>query len=362
MSKANFLIAAGGTGGHLFPAMAVAEQLDKLTNGKAVCHFVGSPDRMESHIVPAKGYPFHPMKISGLTKSLKTLMLPFRIAAGISSCRSLIKKEDIAAVICAGAYLSYPPGFAAGLEKIPLILMESNVNPGKAIKMLSSRANMIVSAFEESLDYFEKPLHSKIRPYGNPVRDFILNLPDKKQAREKFGLNPARPTILIFGGSLGARSINNAMSKYLSQFAEKPYQIIWQTGKNFEHPKDIPANVKITTFIDDMASAYSAADLVVARSGATTVAELCVAGKPSVLVPLPSASNNEQLFNGKVLEQRGAAIIVDNNAIEHRLYDLAEDLMSNPGKLSDMGKAALLGAKPDAAERTAREILNIIKY
>jgi UDP-N-acetylglucosamine--N-acetylmuramyl-(pentapeptide) pyrophosphoryl-undecaprenol N-acetylglucosamine transferase len=356
------MIAAGGTGGHLFPAMAVAEQIKKLTFGEAEFIFIGNPDRLESQIVPSKGYEFIPIRITGLKKEISkdSLLLPFRIINAVMKCRSLIRKRGIDGVIAAGAYLSYPPGLAAKLSGIPLFLFESNVNPGKTNLALSGIAKYIFTSFDESRNYFNPGIHPKLRPYGNPVRMMLSENISKEDARVKFGLDPAKRTILIFGGSLGARSINNAVAVNMEAFSSTEYQYIWQTGKNFEKPGSMPENVKAMEFIDDMGSAYSAADLVVSRSGATTIAELCQMALPSVLVPLPWAATNEQYNNAKVLEEHGGALIVPDAEIGIKLFDTIANLMSDTGMLDHMGRSAGSLARPDAAERCAKEILSMI--
>jgi UDP-N-acetylglucosamine--N-acetylmuramyl-(pentapeptide) pyrophosphoryl-undecaprenol N-acetylglucosamine transferase len=359
--KIKILIAAGGTGGHLFPAVAIAEQFKKQLNEYVDIDFIGNPDRIESRIVPALGYNLRTININGYFGfSRKTLFLPLQIFRAIRNCRKLIREKKYNVVIAAGAYISYPPGIAAFKEGIPLVLMESNVNPGKTNRLLSGKASLIFTAFPESSKYYSKNNLKKLRPFGNPVRNFILTEKEKSESSKIFGLNPEKKTILFFGGSLGARSINRAVVNSLEKFKEMDLQILWQTGKNYIPPPDIPENVKVLQFIDDMASAYYSADLVVSRSGATTVAELGIVGKPSILVPYPSASNNEQEFNAKVLEDKNAAIIVPDNEIEFKLFDLISKYIFDDQKLASMSQNAKSLGKPDAAEECVREISNYL--
>jgi len=356
----NILFAAGGTGGHLFPAVAVAEQLDKLTNGNCLFHFVGTRDKIESRVVPQLGYRLHTIQLSGITKSPKTLLVPFQVIRSIIKCKNIIKNENISAVVCAGAYLSYPPGIAAIQSKIPLILMESNVNPGKTIKMLANKATKIITAFEDSKNFFPDGLAHKIITSGNPIRGNILSPNDKITSRKLLGLPLDRDIVFIFGGSLGARSINNVIEMHLEDISQKNYFVVWQTGKNFQQPRNLPDNLRIMTFVDDMASYYSAADLVIARSGATTVAEICIMGKPSILAPLPSASNNEQLHNARILQNNNATIIVNDNNIANQLILLIDELFSDKNRIENIGINALKLAKPNAASDVASIILDII--
>ncbi|MGA2298908.1 MAG: undecaprenyldiphospho-muramoylpentapeptide beta-N-acetylglucosaminyltransferase, partial [FCB group bacterium] len=340
--KLNVLVAAGGTGGHLFPAIAVIEQMEALTSGNVFPIFVGTADRIESKVVPSSGYEFQSIPISGYGGlfSLKIYLLPFKIILSIQKCREIIRKRKIDAVICTGAYISYPAGMAANFEKVPLFLLESNVSPGKTIKMLSSKARMIFTSFKETAKYFSNEKEYKILYLGNPIRKSILSVPEQAQARKNFGLDPNRRTVLIFGGSLGARSINNAVEKAIVRFKDSDFQILWQTGNNFTQPVTLPENIKVLPFIEDMASAYSAADLVVSRSGATTVAEICAVGKPSILIPLPSASNNEQELNAKVLEKQYAAFLLDNDVLDTKLGNIILKFMSDGEILQKMGESA----------------------
>jgi len=358
-----FLIAAGGTGGHFFPALAVAEQLKEQLNGNCEIIFIGTENRIESKKAPELGYRYYSMPITGFGGlSFKTLVLPLRVLNSIYKARSVIKINKIEAVICAGAYISYPPGIAASFFGIPLFLMESNVNPGKSNAALAKHSTHIYTAFEESRKYFPSKEQEKVRHFGNPVRDYILNLPDKDDAQGDLGLIPGKPTVLVMGGSLGAMSINRAVERELNRFGEQDYQILWQTGNNYEPPLKHPKNIVPTKFIDDMSAAYAAADLIVGRSGATSVAEICVAGKPSILVPMPSASNNEQFLNAKVLQEREAAILINDSDIETQLFDNVDNLMQNSDMRIKMSRVARQLAKPDAAKRVAKDIIEVINH
>lgn len=360
--KLRILIAAGGTGGHLFPAMAVAEEINRLSNNDVEFVFVGNPDKLEARIVPEAGYEFVPMPISGYSgmKSLKALLMPCKILKSISLCKRLIKNRGFDAVIATGAYISYPPGVAASAMKVPLFLMESNVNPGKSIKMLARKAKLILTSFEDSVKYFETKFHSKIRCVGNPVRMQITEKTDKSDAREFFGLQPDKQTILIFGGSLGARTINNTIEKHLSRLSEMNCQFIWQTGTSYQISSSVPPNVKVVPFISEMGKAYAASDIVISRSGATSVAEICISGKPSILVPYPSASNNEQENNALVLENQQAAIVIKDSEFSEIFFDRLVTLKANPEQLALMSSNAHKLAKANAAKSAAKMIIDSI--
>ncbi|MEJ5244474.1 MAG: undecaprenyldiphospho-muramoylpentapeptide beta-N-acetylglucosaminyltransferase [Bacteroidota bacterium] len=359
--KISILIAAGGTGGHLFPAIAVCEQLTEITNGKCEFHFVGTADKIESRVVPSLGYNFHPIKIGGIKKSPAILLLPFQIASAINKCRKIILNNNISAVIATGAYLSFPPGYAASLHKLPLFLLESNVRPGKAIKSLCKYATKIITSFDESTNYFDKSFHNKIVALGNPIRKQFLDFPDQKDARNSLGIPLDKKTIFIFGGSLGAASINKAVEKHLDSLLERGYFVLWQTGRNYKFNGANHNNLIVKEFIDNIADYYSAADLVVCRSGATTVWELTVAAKPAILVPLPSASNNEQLFNAEILKKNGAAEIILNDQIETKLLETINSVLTDDA-LARMSSAARKLARPNAARDVAFEVLKTIGY
>lgn len=362
-TKLNILFAAGGTGGHLFPAIAVAEQLQKLTDNNIDLEFIGTKDRIESKIIPEMGFNYHAIPITGYSGvSLQSVALPWRIFTSVLKSRAIMKIREVDALICAGAYISFPPGVAAHQLGVPYFIMESNVNLGKTNEKLAPNASLIFTSFAESENYIQKELRDKIRNYGNPIRNFLLNLPDKNEAIQSFELEPNKRTVLIVGGSLGARSINNAVERSLHELAKLDFQFIWQTGKNFIAPANLPPNVIQTQFIKDMASAYAASDLVVSRSGATAVAEICVAGKPSILVPMPSASNNEQYFNAKALEDAKAAVLVDDSKIGDEFLTVMTDLAKDNTKLNQLSQAVKILAKPDAAERVAKEILGTLNW
>ena len=359
--KINLLFAAGGTGGHLFPATAVANYLRANYNDKVNCFFIGTEDRIESIKVPQLGFPYYSMPITAFPgKNLKGLKYPITFINAISKARSVIKNEKIDAVICTGAYISYPPGLAARRLKKKLFLMESNVNPGKSILWLSKYATKVYTSYEKSKEYFDPISAIKLNCLGNPVRDEILNPPTKEAALNKYNFNHEYKTIFIFGGSLGAKSINFAVEKNLKEFGEMKVNIIWQTGKNYVIPAVIPPNIIATEFIDDMATAYSAADLVVARSGATTVAEISVLAKPSILVPLPSASNNEQYENARMLDENKAAILISNDKIQDSLLSTIQQLIENKSELNNMSERIKEFARPNAVNEIAEDILNTI--
>lgn len=358
------LVAAGGTGGHLYPALAVLEHIEKVSGKKLNAQFVGTSNRLESRVVPQMGYEFRAIPISGFKGifSLDTFILPFKIARSINICRKIIRNFRPDVVLCTGAYISYPAGAAAHHENIPLVLMESNVAPGKAINMLSQKAEMIITSFEESESFYNENIKGKIVCLGNPVRKNICSPISMEEARQAIGLDIQKKTILVFGGSLGAKSINNAINNLINEYEKEDWQLIWQTGENYEVKGQIPDNIKVFKYIDNMSIVYSASDLVVSRSGATTIAEICIAGKPSILIPLPSASNNEQAINANVMEENGASIVINDIDVENKLYYNICDLIENRDSLNILGLAAKSLAKPEAAENSAKQIVELTGF
>jgi UDP-N-acetylglucosamine--N-acetylmuramyl-(pentapeptide) pyrophosphoryl-undecaprenol N-acetylglucosamine transferase len=357
------LVAAGGTGGHLYPALAVLEHIENVAGKQLKASFVGTANRIESRVVPQIGYEFNAIPISGFKGifSLDTFILPFKIARSIGICRKIIQNFSPDVVLCTGAYISYPAGAAAHHENIPLVLMESNVAPGKAINMLSQKADLIITSFEESEDFYNENLRDRIVCLGNPVRKNICSLVPKEEARQALGLDTKKKTILVFGGSLGAKSINHSVNNILFAIEKEDWQLIWQTGENYVVKGQVGENIKVFKYIDNMSLVYSASDLFVSRSGATTIAEICIAGKPSILIPLPSASNNEQAINAYVMEENGASIIIQDEEVESKLYEYICKLIDDGDALKSMSKLAKSLAKPDASVNTAKIIVELVE-
>ena len=354
-------VVAGGTGGHLFPAMAVVESLERLSGKACSADFIGTATRIESTIVPRAGYRFHTIPATGLQKkfSLSAITFAYNMVRSIFRARSILRSVAPDIVLCAGAYMSYPVGVAATLLHIPIFLMESNVYPGKAILQLAARAHKIFVAFDETIKYFHPRAQTKAEVVGNPVRGSFSALPDKQQARIALGLNPMKSTILCFGGSLGANSINQVVEHSLRQLAEAGIQILWQTGNFYmPSPENIPSETAaIFPFIHDMAQAYAAADLVICRAGATSIAELCLTGKPSILVPYPHAANNHQEINANTMENRKAAFVVKDSQLDEKLVFAVISLLADRPTLQSMGENARRMANPHAADDIAKSIL-----
>lgn len=359
MSK-RLLFVAGGTGGHLFPALAVATRCRQLQPNVAI-EFVGTRGRIEEKIVPREGYPLNFLWISGLERkiSLKTLLFPLKVGTSVAQALRLIGRFRPDAVICAGAYVSWPMGIAARMRGVPLVLMASDARPGLALSKLAAKASQIHVAFPSAADHFRAlGARCPILLSGNPVRSELLVPHDSAQARQHFGLRPDRPTVFAFGGSLGARSINNALDAVADKLRADGVQLIWQTGTSYADGERKEPDLYRSTFINEMELAYAAADLVVARAGAMTVTELAVVGKPSVLVPLPIETVHQRQ-NAEAIQAAGGGVMVLDSQIMEQFYPVVTGLFSDRERLAEMGKkVAALGVR-DADIRIAKEIVEL---
>ena len=355
MSK-TILIAAGGTGGHLYPAIAVAEEI-RQDHPDIKIIFVGTRDRIEAKEVPRSGFLFHPIDIQAPRKSFSSLVsFPWKFSKAILDCLSLIRKEKPSAMLGAGAYLSVPVGIAAWLSGVPIALLEINSIPGSANKLLARFAKKLFLAYPESAHLFSKGISGTATVCGTPIR---ANLGDsgitQEQARHAFGLDASRKTILVFGGSLGARAINEAMRECAGTIAERGYNVLWQTGKSANIAElekqfiDTP-NVRIAEYIYNMDEAYRAADLVVCRAGASSLAELSHLAKPAILIPYPFAAANHQEHNARSFERDGAAIVLHDNELTATLSHTIFALLEAPERLSIMSNAMKHRDNPHAAK------------
>ena len=317
------IIAGGGTGGHIFPAIAVAQAIQKIQPNAAIL-FVGARGKMEMEKVPQAGYQIIGLTIAGLNRSnfLSNWNLPFKLAKSFLQVRSIFKKFTPNAVFGVGGYSSFPVLKFAQTKHIPTFIHESNAFAGKSNLWLSKNATQIFTGTKGMEQFF--PAH-KIVVTGNPVRANIIQANISKEAALlKFGLLPSRKTVLIIGGSLGARSINKAIQEKLTQFETQDLQLIWQTGKpnasEYMQSANNYSNVYVSSFIDDMSAAYTAADIVVSRSGAMAVAEICITGKPCVFVPYPFAAEDHQTYNAMTLVKEQAALMVADEKVQTLLY------------------------------------------
>lgn len=342
MKQTSIVIASGGTGGHLYPTIAVADEVKRIQPDINVV-FVGTKDRIESREVPRAGYDFRGITIEAPKKSLSSLMtFPLQLSTAVYDCYKIFNELRPRVMLGGGAYLSVPVGIGAWMFHTPIALLEINSIAGTANKWLSHVAEKVFVAYPEAKKSFSDRLQPIVTVSGTPVRnDLGKGNFTKEEARSFFNLDPNKPTILVFGGSLGARAINEAMAQSAKELAQRGYNVLWQTGKgnNAEGlAQEFAAypSVKVQEYIFEMERAYAAADLVVARAGASTLAELSHLGKPAILVPYPFAAANHQEENARAFEQTGAAVVLRDMELKEKLLPLILDLMSNEDRRTSM--------------------------
>jgi UDP-N-acetylglucosamine--N-acetylmuramyl-(pentapeptide) pyrophosphoryl-undecaprenol N-acetylglucosamine transferase len=360
------IISGGGTGGHIFPAIAIANALKEKCNGQVEILFVGAEGRMEMEKVPAAGYKIEGLWISGLQRklTLKNLSFPFKVISSLLKAKKIMKMFRPDAVVGTGGYASGPMLRVASNAGIPTLVQEQNSFPGITNKILAKKVDRICVAYEGMQKYFPA---SKIVLTGNPVRQDILKLDGKKaRGQEFFGLDPSRKTILVIGGSLGARTINESMLAGIDAFAKNNIQLIWQTGKTFYAQASVATaalrlqGITAHEFISKMDYAYAAADIVISRAGASSVSELCLVKKASILVPSPNVSEDHQTKNAMALVNHGAALLVKDAAASSELVEKAMALISDEALKAKLETSIAKMAYADSALVIANEILNLI--
>jgi UDP-N-acetylglucosamine--N-acetylmuramyl-(pentapeptide) pyrophosphoryl-undecaprenol N-acetylglucosamine transferase len=360
------IISGGGTGGHIYPAVAIANQI-KAISPKSEILFVGAKGRMEMTRVPEAGYKIVGLWISGLQRrlTLDNLSFPLKVLSSIRASHKIIKDFKPDAVVGVGGYASGPLLYAATAKGIPSLIQEQNSYAGITNKLLAKRVGKVCVAYENMESFFPA---EKLVLTGNPVRQDILDITEKRrEALLHFGLTSEKKTILVIGGSLGARTINYSIAGGLAQLAESGYQLIWQTGKGFyTEAKELEANytekgIRVFDFIKRMDLAYAAADIVVSRAGALSISELCLAAKPCILVPSPNVAEDHQTKNAMALVQQHAAILVKDVEASQKLIpatlQLAQDEQEQK-RLSDNIKKM---ARPNAAAEIVNELVKLIK-
>lgn len=364
MREPRVILAGGGTGGHIFPAISIADAI-RARAPHADILFIGAKDRMEMQKVPEAGYPIEGLDIAGFDRRAlwRNLGLPIRLLRSFGRVRSLFRRFRPQAVIGVGGYSSYPVVRYAQWLGIPTFIHESNAHAGKSNILLGRRATAVFVAAEDMGRFFPA---DRIRLSGNPIRKGIADAAyTRSEAMESFGLDPARRTILAIGGSLGARSINEAMAAGLDDIREAGLQLIWQTGLDFAERAARLAEgrsyVRTYAFIREMPLAYAASDLVVSRAGAMSVSEIAAAGKPAVFVPYPLASEDHQTANAARLVGLGAARLVPDAAAADRLVETAILLAGDTEACHRMGEVARKASLPDAAGAVAGYVLEEIE-
>jgi UDP-N-acetylglucosamine--N-acetylmuramyl-(pentapeptide) pyrophosphoryl-undecaprenol N-acetylglucosamine transferase len=362
MSK-RIIIAGGGTGGHIFPAIAIAGALQRQVPGIELL-FVGAKGKMEMEKVPQAGYRIEGIDIAGFNRSslIKNIGLPFKLVKSLFQVRQIIRSFQPDAVIGVGGYSSFPVLRYAQAKGIPTFIHESNSFAGKSNILLGKKATRIFVASDGMERFFPA---DRILVTGNPVRKAIVqNTVSREEAIRSFNLDPTKPTILSTGGSLGAKGINEAIAAHLDEFGDNDFQLIWQTGKPFAGQAAAlsagKSNIWTRDFISQMEYAFSAADLVISRSGAMSIAELCVAKKAVVFVPFPYAAEDHQTANAQHLVDKNAGLLVKDSEAKEKLVDMAISLAKNPGRREELKKNIGRLGIVDADDRIAGEILKSI--
>lgn len=360
------IISGGGTGGHIFPALSIAEALKRRFPDTEIL-FVGAENRMEMEKIPAAGYPIVGLPVAGFDRKnlLRNISVLIKLQKSLNLAKKTLKdfRPDIA--IGVGGYASGPTLKMASKLGIPTLIQEQNSYAGVTNKLLAKKASKICVAYENMDRFFPK---EKIVLTGNPVRQNLLcPVKDKSAAYNFFGLNPAKKTILVVGGSLGARTINNSITADIQSLAESNIQLLWQSGKIYHNDlsnkladKGNPPNIHLHDFIARMDMAYSVADLVVSRAGAGSISELCLLGKPAILIPSPNVAEDHQTKNALALVHKDAAILIKDADAEHNLVLEALETIQNESLLENLSANISKLALPDSAEHIVDEIVKII--
>ena len=358
------IISGGGTGGHIYPAIAIANALKEINPAIEIL-FVGAEGKMEMEKVPKAGYQIIGLPIAGINRSnlLSNLSFPRKLIASLSEARSIIKdfKPDVAVGV--GGYASGPLLLAASMMGVPYLIQEQNSYAGVTNKLLAKKAKKICVAYPRMDTFFDA---EKIKMTGNPVRKDILEVKSKRdEALKHFGLQTDKKTVLVIGGSQGARTINESIDAGLTNLVGAGYQVVWQTGKLYIDRAKTTASVfkgqvYVSDFIYEMDLAYAVADVVVSRAGALSVSELCLAAKPAILVPLPTAAEDHQTMNAMSLVNNDAAILIKDIAARESLVKATIDLLQDASKQEVLSKNIHQLAKPEAAKEIASEVLKLI--
>lgn len=361
-------MSGGGTGGHIFPAVAIAQEIQKRYPD-AEFLFIGANGKMEMEKVPQAGFKIEGLNIAGFDRGnlLKNIGLPFKIISSLIRAKKIIKDFQPDFAVGTGGFASGPALYIAAKMGIPTFIQEQNSLPGKTNVFNAKKAKAVFTAYPDMENYFAG---TKTFFLGNPIRqNIITDLIDKDSAKEKLGLDKHKLTILSVGGSLGSRTLNNGWKDNFDKLTEKGYQLIWQTGKTDYQQiiSDVTlsgveaSGIQIREFISDMALAYSAADVIVSRAGAIAISELAVARKPVLLVPFPFAAEDHQTKNALTLVDKNAARMVRDSEMKDKFWNTLSEICENEGLRKEMSANIEFFAKPKAAEMIVDEIFKVIK-
>lgn len=363
MKKPRFIISGGGTGGHIYPAVAIANEL-KAQFPDAEFLFVGAQDKMEMQKVPQAGYSIEGLWIAGLQRklTLQNALFPIKLASSLLKSFRIVKRFKPDVVIGTGGFASGAVLKVASMLGIPTVIQEQNSFPGITNKLLAKKANKICVAYENLERFFPK---EKMMLTGNPVRQDLIEVGSKKaEALTYFNLDASKKTLLVLGGSLGARRINQLIEKELDFLLSQNIQIIWQCGKlyfNDYEKYNSRENVQVLAFIDRMDLVYAAADVVISRSGASSVSELCIVGKPTIFIPSPNVAEDHQTKNAKAIVDKNGALLIKESELEGQFETVFSDLISNAAKQIELSQNIKKLALPNATKTIVEEIKKLIK-
>lgn len=362
MKQYKFILSGGGTGGHIYPAIAIANEL-KLRFPDAEFLFVGAKDKMEMQKVPQAGYQIKGLWIAGLQRklSLQNIMFPIKLVDSLWKSKRIIKQFKPDVVIGTGGFASGPLLKMASVMGIPTVIQEQNSFPGITNKLLSKKANVICVAYENLERFFPK---EKMVLTGNPVRQDLIDIESKRaEAIQYFNLDKNKKTLLVLGGSLGARRVNQLIEAQLEKFASQNIQIIWQCGKLYfeDYKKYNTDNVQVFAFIERMDLVYAASDIVVSRAGASSVSELCIVGKPVIFIPSPNVAEDHQTKNAKSIVDKKGALLVKESELDAEFSLVFEALLKDQENQNQLSENIKQLAMPKATKAIADEIVKLIK-
>ena len=363
-----FIISGGGTGGHVFPAISIANAIKARWNDAEIL-FVGAEGRMEMERVPAAGYRIIGLPVAGLNRKniFKNFSVLFKLLKSTAMAKKIITDFQPDLAVGVGGYASGPTLRAATAKKIPTLLQEQNSYAGVTNKLLAKNAAKICVAYEGMDRFFPK---EKIVLTGNPTRqDLVISDQSKHEGINHFGLDPARKTILMVGGSLGARTLNESIVHAFEKLRDADVQIIWQCGKYYfnamqqlQKDGEIPSNVLLYDFVSRMDLAYSVADLIISRAGAGSISEFCLLGKPVVLVPSPNVAEDHQTQNAWALVKKEAAVMIPDKEAKEKLFETALELVNDDDRLEELSTNIARLAQRNSAERIVDEVENILLH
>jgi len=361
MTKNRFIISGGGTGGHIYPALSIANEINKSFDNPEI-KFIGARGKMEMNIIPKYGYKIHGLLISGLQRSftLKNILLPFKLIISFIQSIIIILSFRPNFVVGTGGFASFPIVFISSIFKIPTLIQEQNSFPGISNRLLSKYTNYISVAYDKMEKYFPS---KKIYKTGNPIRESIKSNKNLVNQRKKLNIKESMIVITVLGGSLGSDKINKTIKENIDFLISRNIFIIWQCGKSYynDYKSFNSDKVFVTDFIEDIDSIYFTSDIIIARSGALTLSELAIVSKPSILIPSPNVAENHQYKNAQSLVNKNAALLVKDKEANCKLVDVLIELCENKDLQIDLKKNIKNLAISDASRKIATIALNLIK-